>query len=344
MNYITIGQLSIPITWLAFILAILYSDFRNKQVDRFTNKMIEQLLWVYLIIWKFSYLLFSWNNFIKAPLSLLYFDGGRYGHLLALIIMSIVLYRKKAHLEWPALWAYWARFLVVFNIISYGFYEQWLIVIIWLGVWILIERKKWQVVLLVEWLLIVWLGGWSDSLTSVHGIVLLMFILTSKQFHQLATMTILTLFALMLTDIHISETKMEKMAINLPTTSGENYKLDEQPQSLTIVNFFATWCQPCKAEMPHLQKFAKNLPDDVVLIGVNLTARDHGQDALNKFVETYNVTYPILLDKDDSVGKSFQVISIPTTVLLNKNGEEIDRIIGPISEHALRELVKKHKK
>ena len=76
----------------------------------------------------------------------------------------------------------------------------------------------------------------------------------------------------------------------------------------------------------------------------NLTSRDHGQDALNKFVETYNVTYPILLDMDDAVGKSFQVTSIPTTVILNKNGEEIDRIIGPISEHALRTLVNKYVK
>lgn len=344
MNYFTLGQLSIPITWLAFILAVLYSDFRNKRADRFTNKIIEQLLWVYIIIWKFSYILFSWNSFIKAPLSLLYFDGGKYGHLLALTVMIVMLYRNKAKLDWHVLWVYWARFVAVFNVISYAFLEQWLLGIVWLGVWLLLEQNKWKTVLLVEWLLIFWQAGWSDSITFAHGAVLLTFILTSKQFHQLATIAILTLVALMLTDIHMTGTKMARVAIDLPTTSGEYYKLDEQPQALTIVNFFATWCPPCKAEMPHLQKFAGNLPANVEMIGVNLTSRDHGQDALNKFMETYNVTYPILLDMDDAVGKSFLVTSIPTTVILNKNGEEIDRIIGPISEHALRTLVNKYDK
>ena len=344
MNYLILGQLSIPITWLAFILAILYSDFRNKHADHFTNKRIEQLVWVYLFIWKFSYILFSWNSFMKAPLSLLYFDGGKYGHLLALTVMIVLLYRNKAELDWQVLWVYWARFVAVFNVISYTFLEQWLLVIIWFGVWLLLERNKWKLVLLVEWLLIFWQAGWGDSILLAHGVVLLTFILTSKQFHQFATITLLTLLALMLTDIEITGAKSVRVAIDLPTTTGEYYTLEDQTQSLTVVNFFATWCPPCKAEMPHLQKFAENLPENVEIVGVNLTSRDHGQDALNKFVETYNVTYPILLDMDDSVGKSFQVTSIPTTVLLNKNGEEIDRIIGPISEHALRVLVNKYDK
>ena len=91
--------------------------------------------------------------------------------------------------------------------------------------------------------------------------------------------------------------------------------------------------------MPHLQSFAENLSDDVQLIGVNLTARDNGERALRQFIEEYDVTYPILLDVDDTYGDAYGVLSMPTTVIL-KERKESERIVGPVSEETLRKLVK----
>lgn len=79
MTYLTLGQFSIPISWLAFLLAIIYSDFRNNNKDDTTNKILNRLLWSYLIVWKFSYILFAWSSFRLSPISLLYFDGGLKG-------------------------------------------------------------------------------------------------------------------------------------------------------------------------------------------------------------------------------------------------------------------------
>lgn len=75
---------------------------------------------------------------------------------------------------------------------------------------------------------------------------------------------------------------------------------------------------------------------------MNLTDRDNGEQALANFMETYEVTYPILMDETDEVGTAFRVMSIPTTVLLNAQGEELERIVGPVSEEGLRQLIKKH--
>jgi len=342
MNSLTIGQLTIPIALLSFFVAILYSDFRSRGKDTYTNKTIEQLFILYVIVWKGSYILFSWPDFIKAPLSLLYFDGGGKGHMLALVVIAIILYKRWNALEWQILWQYWARFTAVYHVIHSGFEGQWVIAGIWLALLIMIERKYgiWQ--LFAQWLLLLWLGGLEAGFTQVHVGVMLTILLKMKQVQHLAIIGVVSLVVVMLTDIKKTSTPMERVAIELPTTTGEEYRLAEQEQTLKVVNFFATSCPPCKAEMPHLQSFAEDLPANVELIGVNLTARDNGKDVLEQFLETYEVTYPILLDQTDKTGKSFQVMSIPTTVILNEEGRELDRIVGPISEHALRKLVNQH--
>lgn len=94
--------------------------------------------------------------------------------------------------------------------------------------------------------------------------------------------------------------------------------------------------------MPHLQKFADNLPHGVELIGINLADRDHGPEALQAFMSKYNVTYPILLDERDDFGQAYRIKAIPTTVILNEEGQELERIIGPVSEQRLHELAKKY--
>ncbi|MGN1400960.1 MAG: TlpA family protein disulfide reductase [Bacillus sp. (in: firmicutes)] len=343
MQYLTIGELNIPVSWLAFIAAVLFSDFRGRRADPYTNKTIDQLLYLYVIIWKSSYLLFSWTDFVKAPLSLLYFDGGGKGHALALFVMAIILYLRRNRIEWQVLWHYWIRFSAVYQVIVYSFEGQWLAVALWLTLLVLAERQYNYYLLFAGWLLLVWLGGFADGLTHVHAAVLLTLLLETKQIKHLATIGLVSLVAFMLADIPQAADTTARGEINLPTATGGHYRLAEQGQALTVVNFFATWCPPCKAEMPHLQRFAENLPSDVAIIGVNLTARDDGPQALEEFMDTYQVTYPILLDGSDEAGTTFHVRSIPTTVILNADGKEVDRIVGPISEDALRNIVEQHR-
>lgn len=339
--YVSLGQFNIPIAWLAFIIAIFYSDFRSRKLDAATNKSLEQLVFTYLIVWKGSYMLFSWTDFLQAPLSLVYFDGGRSGHLLALAVIAGMLYLKRQTLVWEAVWVYWARVVASYHIVSFGFQEQWLLAGVFLVVLLATERyQHW--VLFAQLLLLVWLHGFFNSLTLVHLLTLLTVFFKTRQVQYMAIAGIASLVALTLSDLEQTTEAVARGAIQLSTTTGELYRLAEQDQQLTVVNFFATWCPPCQAEMPHLQSFAENLPPGVALIGINLTARDDGEQALTDFTERYRVTYPILLDEIDAVGTAFQVISIPTTVLLNADGEELARIVGPVSEDGLRQLIKKY--
>ena len=342
MTYVSLGQVNIPIAWLAFLLAIFYSDFRSRKASVATNKLLEHLVFTYILVWKFSYILFSLSDFIKAPLSLVYFDGGLRGHILALVVLAFILFRKRQILVWADIWIYWARVVAIINVISLGFQEHWLLAVIWLLALVLVERKYQHGLLLGQFLLLAWLNGFTSSLTLVHLFVLLTLYLKTKQAQYLVITGILSLVAMMLVDVERATETIAHEMIDLPTTTGEMYSLSEQEQKLTIVNFFATWCPPCKAEMPHLQSFAEDLPAGVALIGVNLTDRDNGEHALVNFMETYEVTYPILLDESDEVGTAFRVMSIPTTVLLNAQGEELERLVGPVSEEVLRQLIKKH--
>lgn len=142
MTYITLGQFSIPIAWIAFFIAILYSDFRNKNKDDHTDKIISRLFWFYVLIWKLSYILFSWESFVQAPMSILYFDGGLKGNILAFMVMIIVLVKHRAGIEWEVLWQYWTRFVAAHQFVNYILMEQWVIAIIWLALLVLLEMKR----------------------------------------------------------------------------------------------------------------------------------------------------------------------------------------------------------
>lgn len=342
MTYITLGQFSIPISWIAFFIAILYSDFRNKNKDEITDKIISRLFWVYVLIWKLSYIIFAWESFVQAPMSILYFDGGLKGSILAFLVMMIVLIKYRKEIDWEVLLKYWARFITAHQLASSILMEQWLIALIWIALLLLLERKWKHWILLAQWPFLLWLGGWLDELVIAHLLVILSSILRSKSYQHIALIGVLSLMAMTLSDLRITISTTPRESIDLETTTNEKYNLSEKDQMLTVVNFFATWCPPCQAEMPHLQSFAEDLPDQVELIGVNLTDRDNGPKALAEFMEIYEVTYPILLDKEDRFGSSYHIVSIPTTVLLNKDGQELERIIGPVSEEALRNLIRKH--
>ncbi|SFL31173.1 TlpA family protein disulfide reductase [Pelosinus propionicus] len=86
---------------------------------------------------------------------------------------------------------------------------------------------------------------------------------------------------------------------------------------ITVINFWATWCPPCLEEMPELEKFAKKNQQKVQFYAVNL---QESQEKVSDFMNRYNYTMPVLLDKDGIVAKQFQITAIPTTIIVDKNG------------------------
>lgn len=333
----TIGQYALPTAWIAVFAAVLYTDLRMKGHDGKTIGDIHRVFWTYIITWKVSYIVFSFSSFVKAPLSALYFDGGYKGHLLALLVSVRILICKKSVVDVELLTKYWARLVTVSQLVTFAFEQQWWIVLVWSIVLIVIEMKWTLLVIAVQWGVLTWLHGFIDPYVFIQMIVLVLSIRKEKKLF--AVSLVLTLVALTLTDIETNNKTISRQPIELKTMKNEQYHIQQQSQKVTVVNFFATWCPPCNAEMPHLQSFSQNIPDEVGMVGVNLTARDKGEKALQQFVEKYNVSYPILLDEQDIFGKGYEIASIPTTVIVDQNGVELQRIVGPVSESQLRNLI-----
>lgn len=128
----------------------------------------------------------------------------------------------------------------------------------------------------------------------------------------------------------------------LPTLSGENVKLSDYKGKIVILNFWASWCGPCKVEMPHMQNYYKNNKDaaNVEIIAVNMTSEERGgQKSIQKFVEEYGLTFPILLDSDGKVMDLYNIITIPTTYVISTDGVISQKILGPMDEKMINELV-----
>lgn len=129
----------------------------------------------------------------------------------------------------------------------------------------------------------------------------------------------------------------------LETLEGDTVRLSDLKGKKVILNFWATWCPPCKAEMPHMENYYKKLKpeDNVELISVNLTsAENRGVKAVEEFVDAYGLTFPILLDTDELGMTDYKVFSIPTTYILGTDGTIDNQIVGPMDEQMMEQLVK----
>ncbi len=125
----------------------------------------------------------------------------------------------------------------------------------------------------------------------------------------------------------------------LTTLDGEELKLSDYRGKKVILNFWATWCPPCKAEMPHMQSFYEENHEEVEVIAVNLTNMDKGEEAINTFVEDYELTFAIPLDEAGDIGMQYQAFTIPTSYAIDKNGIIQKKIIGPMDEAMINSIV-----
>ena len=128
----------------------------------------------------------------------------------------------------------------------------------------------------------------------------------------------------------------------LETLSGETVKLSDLKGKKVMLNFWASWCGPCKAEMPHMENYYKKNKDseNVEIIAVNLTKQERkGLESVEQFVDAHGLTFPIPLDKDGKVMDAYKVLSIPTTFMLNTDGTIAQKIIAPMDEKTLKGLI-----
>ncbi|MDH4618479.1 TlpA disulfide reductase family protein [Brevibacillus sp. AY1] len=126
------------------------------------------------------------------------------------------------------------------------------------------------------------------------------------------------------------------------TLTGLNnqvYRVEGKRDKPVIVNFWASWCGPCKMEAPDLQKIFEKYGKEVDLYGVNVTSNDNPETAM-EFVQTYKLTFPIPMDVTGAVSDRYKVMAFPTTYLIDQQGVVRKKIIGMIDAATLEKELK----
>lgn len=125
--------------------------------------------------------------------------------------------------------------------------------------------------------------------------------------------------------------------LTLKTPTGKTYTLSELKGQAVLVNLWTTWCPPCRAEMPAIEKMYQEYKDQgFIVLAINMTYQDD-PFAVVPFAEEYGLTFPILLDETGEVGKAYQLRSLPSSYFINRFGIITEVVIGgPMSEALLR--------
>ncbi|RNF38151.1 peroxiredoxin family protein [Planococcus salinus] len=131
----------------------------------------------------------------------------------------------------------------------------------------------------------------------------------------------------------------------LTTLDGETVRLSDYKGKKVILNFWATWCPPCRAEMPHMQTYYEEhaKKENVEILAVNLTELDHGVDKVESFVEEYALSFPVPMDVTGEIGKKYQAVTIPTSYMIDTDGRIQHKIVGPMDENMMINFIQEMK-
>lgn len=308
MNNIQIGSLVLNgqlILYLAFGAAgwlILRYRLRN-MADRHTiMSIISNAYWMWVLVWKLSFLLFHPLEVLHRPAALLYFDGGARGAWVASLVVALYIWKNAAKLEGlisiVAIWSSMRRMLARFRALK-------------------LEVRRNIAVLLF----IIGLAG--------YGIY--------DYLDKSPSKAIQTMEA----EVNEVGVRKGQRApdFTLANLEGNSMRLSDYQGKRVLLNFWASWCPPCQVEMPHMQKFYEDYQQqDVVILGVNMTSIEKHQDDVQQFISKGAYTFPILLDPKGEVMQAYQVTAYPTTYLLDSSGVIQDKFVGAMSY----ELMKKY--
>lgn len=126
---------------------------------------------------------------------------------------------------------------------------------------------------------------------------------------------------------------------------GNVHKLSDYKGKTVFLNFWATWCPPCRAEMPDIQKlyeaYQQEEDPEVVILGVAGPeyGREKSEDEVKQFLTDNGYTYPVVMDNGGSLFEQYGIYSFPTTFMINKEGKVFGYVSGQLNEEIMKNII-----
>ncbi|MDR7073050.1 TlpA disulfide reductase family protein [Fictibacillus barbaricus] len=331
-----IGSFPLKAVWLAILgsalvgYGIIAFKLKNQDDKKQLLEVMSNAIVLFWLVWKFSYAFLHPLLLIKHPVNLLYFNGGETG--IAIGIISAVLYllrsARKRDLDRSRIFYCVVLGLTLFFTLYYGaqYFNDTLL---------------------------------TDGLISLFFAVLSLYLYTNGAFQPKKTVVsilVTALFFAVLTNGPFSNKRMDSAVIEtsasglspgnrapdfkLQTLDGKTVNLSDFKGKVVLLNFWATWCPPCRAEMPEMVRFYnEHSSEKIEILAVNLTDSDT-VSSVKKFVKDYKLPFPILLDSAGSLGDTYKTVTIPTTFIIDAKGNIKQKHIGPMSYDMMSDFVK----
>ena len=132
---------------------------------------------------------------------------------------------------------------------------------------------------------------------------------------------------------------------NLTDQYGNTHTLSQYKGKTIFLNFWGTWCPPCRAEMPDIQKlyeeFDQEGEDALIILGVaapNL-GKEKSEDGTKTFLEENGYTYPVLMDTEAELFQTYGITSFPTTIMIDRDGNLFGYATGQLNEETMRSII-----
>lgn len=140
------------------------------------------------------------------------------------------------------------------------------------------------------------------------------------------------------------EERIKSIDFTLTDQYGKTHKLSDYEGKVVFLNFWATWCPPCKEEMPHIEELYKDYKknnEDVVILGVaspNL-GREGSREHVINFLKEEEYTFPVALDEDGALAYQYGINAFPTTFIIDKEGYVTQYIPGAMDKETMASFI-----
>lgn len=293
---------------------------------------------IWVISWKLSVLLFEPRSVLTNPMSLLYYNGGNRGIWVAVLLSCLYLWYavRKERMDKVL----YIDSLLVSLIGGYAVYGA---IIFIAGE---VDRLTWGVTALMA-------GGftavWMTKKPSNH----LRPILQRLTIFVIAYALIWTLAVNVWDRYETGKAQAGDVSVGLKIgqqapdfelrmLDGQTVKLSDYRGKTVMLNFWATWCPPCREEMPYMQQFYTEYEKDgVVILGVNATSTEISLPVVDSWLKEWGITFPIVLDEQGEVTRTYRVNAYPATFVIDRDGVIRQKQSGPMNMQMLKEAKKK---